>query len=51
MLDVPVINPPNFQPTFNIQLLENIKVDSVENKPEAPWIKRNESGVVFTDNL
>jgi hypothetical protein len=23
----------------------------VENKPEAPWIKRNQDGVVFTDDL
>lgn len=23
----------------------------VENKPEAPWIKRNANGVIFTDNI
>jgi hypothetical protein len=23
----------------------------VENKPEAPWIKRTAEGVVFTDNI
>jgi len=23
----------------------------IENKPEAPWIKRTENGIVFTDNI
>lgn len=23
----------------------------VENKPEAPWIRRNVNGVIFTDNI
>lgn len=23
----------------------------VENKPEAPWIRRNINGVIFTDNI
>lgn len=23
----------------------------VENKPEAPWIKRTSEGVIFTDNV
>jgi len=23
----------------------------IENKPEAPWIRRTEDGIVFTDNI
>lgn len=23
----------------------------MENKPEAPWIKRNADGVIFTENI
>lgn len=23
----------------------------MENKPEAPWIKKNAMGVIFTDNI
>jgi len=30
--------------------LSEIKVTSVENKPEAPWIRRTFGGVVFTEN-
>jgi hypothetical protein len=26
-------------------------VASVENKPEAPWIRRNQEGIIFTDNV
>ena len=23
----------------------------IENKPEAPWIKRTDDGIIFTDNI
>lgn len=27
------------------------KLSLIENKPEAPWIKRTEDGIVFTDKV
>lgn len=33
------------------RLNDIVKPTVVENKPEAPWIKRNQDGVIFTDNL
>ena len=27
------------------------QISLVENKPEAPWIRKDEKGVVFTDNM
>lgn len=38
-------------PEFDQKLIENLSPEIVENKPEAPWIKRNQDGVVFTDHL
>ncbi len=39
------------KPEFDRKLIENLSPEVVENKPEAPWIKRNQDGIVFTDNL
>ncbi|CAD8108767.1 unnamed protein product [Paramecium sonneborni] len=36
---------------FDEQLLQKISPKVVENKPEAPWIKRSSDGVIFTDNI
>jgi hypothetical protein len=36
---------------FDDRLLECISPSVVENKPEAPWIKRSAEGVIFTDNI
>ena len=33
---------------MNIQFIKPL---SVENKPEAPWIKRTTEGIVFTENV
>ena len=38
-------------PEFDSKLIEALCPEIVENKPEAPWIKRNQDGVVFTDQL
>lgn len=38
-------------PEFDIKLIQSLSPEVVENKPEAPWIKRNQDGVVFTDNI
>ena len=47
----PDIQPPNICPLFDDKMINKVNVDLVENKPEAPWIKRNNSTIVFTDNL
>lgn len=31
--------------------MESLSPTSVENKPEAPWIRRTSEGIVFTDNV
>lgn len=51
MFHLPKINPPSLHPQFDVSLLENFKITDIENKPEAPWIKRNQDGIIFTDNI
>lgn len=38
-------------PTFDIELVFSLGMNNVENRPEAPWIKKNENGVIFSDQL
>ena len=47
---MPQVEPPSMNPEIDYTALAEIKVSSVENKPEAPWIKRTFGGVVFTEN-
>ncbi|EAS02746.2 tetratricopeptide repeat protein (macronuclear) [Tetrahymena thermophila SB210] len=49
--DIPNIEPPSLHPVFQTSLIENLAPNMVENKPEAPWIRRNTNGVIFTDNI
>lgn len=30
-------------------ILEYMKMSEIENKPEPPWVKREDSGLIFTD--
>ena len=39
------------EPKFDYKLIESLNPLVVENKPEAPWIRRTEDGIVFTDNV
>ena len=48
---LPEIEPPSMAPTINEELIEDISVRSVENRAEAPWIRRNMGGVIFTENF
>ena len=51
---LPKINPPSLVPTFDMKLVTDLSPLSVENKPEAPWIRRNEQQgdmIMFTDNI
>lgn len=47
---MPPVEPPSLIPTANYDILDDIKVTAVENKPEAPWIRRTFGGVIFTEN-
>ena len=38
-------------PEFNKDIIYGLNVNVVENKPEAPWIVRNKSGVIFTADI
>jgi hypothetical protein len=51
---LPKINPPSLVPVFEKNILTELSPLSVENKPEAPWIRRNENQgdmIMFTDNI
>lgn len=39
------------KPHFDESLLEGLTPTVVENKPEAPWIRRTSEGIIFTDNV
>ena len=38
-------------PTFDDEIIKKLDIGIIENRPEAPWIKWNPGGVVFTDNI
>ncbi|CAD8205734.1 unnamed protein product [Paramecium octaurelia] len=48
---LPKLPSPCMKPGFDQQLLQSIQSIDVENKPEAPWIKRTLDGVIFTENV
>ena len=48
---LPYIEPPDMSIKVGFEILKEIGISSVENRPEAPWIKRNNDGIVFTNNL
>ena len=48
------MNPPPLIPLLDRKFILEISPLSVENKPEAPWIRRNElqgDMIIFTDNI
>jgi hypothetical protein len=47
---LPSIDMPSMNCCFDHKLLD-ISPTVVENRPEAPWIKRSSEGVIFTDNI
>lgn len=48
---LPFIELPDMSIKVGFEILKDIKISSIENRPEAPWIKRTSSGIVFTNNL
>ena len=49
----PFIKPPNMIPCVDQSVLETftLKKSSVVLKPEAPWIKKCEHGIKFTEDI
>jgi hypothetical protein len=50
-LSYPFVEPPEMMPEFDEELFSEFVMSKVEPKPEAPWINRNNSGLVFTPNI
>lgn len=48
---LPLVMPPDPDIRVSFEILKDIKINNVENRPEAPWIKKNEFGQVFTSNV
>ena len=48
---LPYIAPPSMSIRVSFEILENINVECVENRPEAPWIRRSSAGIIFTNNI
>lgn len=41
---LPLVLPPDPDIRVGFELLKDIKISNVENRPEAPWVKKNEFG-------
>ena len=48
---LPYVEKPDIQPKFDEKLLDEFDMKRIEIKPEAPWIRRSEEGVIFTDEV
>ncbi|CAD8207760.1 unnamed protein product [Paramecium octaurelia] len=48
---LPIAQPKDISPQFDFKIIQALNAQSIECRPEAPWIRRNENGVLFTDNL
>lgn len=48
---LPYVKPPSLKIKVGYEILRNIKITTVENRPEAPWIKRSNEGIMFTSEL
>lgn len=48
---LPSVELPDTAVKVGLEILNDLRISSVENKPEAPWIKRTEEGIIFTSEL
>lgn len=48
---LPSVKLPETTIKVGFEILSDLKITSVENRPEAPWIKRSEEGIVFTSDI
>lgn len=47
----PLLPLPPIASSFDPNILRGFLLDNIENKPEAPWIRRLPQGIVFTDQV
>lgn len=48
---LPSVELPETTIKASFETLDDLKITSVENRPEAPWIKRTEEGIIFTSDI
>lgn len=48
---LPHVEKPDITPRFEEKVLEEFSMSTIEIKPEAPWIRRSDQGVIFTDEV
>ena len=48
---VPEVTKPDITRRLDDRLLEEVDMKWIDIKPEAPWIRRTDQGVVFTDEV
>jgi len=48
---LPEVEPPSMAPCINEEIIGEVTMNSVDPRPEAPWIRRNFGGVIFTENF
>lgn len=47
----PLMPLPPIASAFDHNILRGFTLEHIENKPEAPWIRRLPQGIVFTDQV
>ena len=48
---LPQVRPPDMRITAGFEVLDHLSIDSVENKPEAPWIQKTGQTLIFTNKV
>jgi hypothetical protein len=48
---LPYISPPSMSIRVGFEILLNININNIENRPEAPWVRRSSAGIIFTNNI
>lgn len=48
---LPSVSPPSTLISVDLEILRNLSITAIDNRPEAPWIKRNTEGIVFTNEV
>jgi len=48
---LPIVRPPDIKIKVGYEILKDINITIVENRPEAPWIKKGHQGIMFTNEV
>jgi tetratricopeptide (TPR) repeat protein len=48
---LPRMDLPTTTISASYEIIRNLAITSVENVPEAPWVKRSDTGVIYTNNV